>query len=143
MATLAHYDGGSGYLVDSNVWIDCMDSASPWHNWAIDQLQTCSEQGTLHTNALIYAELLVPGTAPAALDAMLDVFATLRSALPWASAALAAQAFRLYRTRGGAKTAPLPDFFIGAHAAVTNLTVLSRDAKPYRSYFGKLRVIAA
>ncbi|MBC7681935.1 MAG: PIN domain-containing protein [Ferruginibacter sp.] len=143
MATLAHYEGGSGYLVDSNVWIDCMDSASPRHDWAIDQLQAFSELGSLHVNALIYAELVVPGTAPAALDAMLDIFTTLRSALPWASAALAAQAFQLYRARGGTKIAPLPDFFIEAHAAVNNLTMVSRDTKPYRSYFGKLRVIAA
>ncbi|MBV5299856.1 MAG: hypothetical protein JZU64_17430 [Rhodoferax sp.] len=62
MASLLHYDGGSGYMVDSNIWIDCMDTTSPWHDWAIDQLQACSEQGVLHINALIYAELLVPGT---------------------------------------------------------------------------------
>jgi len=140
MASLAHYDGSSGWLVDSNVWIDCIDSSSPWHDWAIDQLQTCAEQGVLHVNALIYAELLVPGSAPAAIDAMLNVYDTQRSALPWSSAALAAHAFRLYRQRGGAKTAPLPDFFIGAHAAVANLTVVTRDKAPYQSYFAKLQL---
>ena len=139
MAGLAGYDGGSGFMVDSNVWIDCMDASSPWHDRAIDQLQACSERGLLHINALIYAELLVPGTAPAALDALLDVYRTRRSNLPWSSAQLAAQAFRLYRQRGGAKTAPLPDFFIGAHAAVANLTVLTRDVGPYRSYFARLK----
>lgn len=143
MASLLHYDGGSGFLVDSNVWIDCMDTSSPWHGWAIDQLQACSEQGVLHINALIYAELLVPGTPPALLDEMLAVYDTQRSALPWSSAALAAQAFRLYRERGGLKTAPLPDFFIGAHAAVANLTVLTRDQGVYRSYFGRLKTLGA
>ncbi len=142
MATLAHYDGLSGYLIDSNVWIDCMDSTSDWHDWAVDQLQACSEQGVLHTNVLIYAELLIPGTAPAALDALLDVYDTLRSNLPWQCADLAAHAFRVYRQRGGTKTAPLPDFFIGAHAATANLTVVTRDVTPYRSYFGKLKVLS-
>jgi predicted nucleic acid-binding protein len=141
MASLSHYDGGSGFMVDSNVWIDCMDASSPWHDWAIDQLQACSEQGVLHINVLIYAELLVPGTPPRLLDDMLAVYETHRSALPWSSAALAAQAFRLYRERGGAKTAPLPDFLIGAHAAVANLTVLTRDQAPYRSYFGRLKTL--
>ena len=75
------------------------------------------------------------------LDAMLAVYETQRSALPWASAALAAGAFRLYRERGGNKTAPLPDFFIGAHAAVANLTVLTRDPAPYHSYFGRLKTL--
>lgn len=141
MASLSHYDGGSGFMVDSNVWIDCMDATSPWHDWAIDQLQACSEQGVLHINALIYAELLVPGTPPSLLDDMLAVYETQRSALPWSCAALAAQAFRLYRQRGGVKTAPLPDFFIGAHAAVANLTVLTRDQAPYRSYFARLKTL--
>ncbi len=141
MASLSHYDGGSGFMVDSNVWIDCMDASSPWHDWAIDQLQACSEQGVLHINVLIYAELLVPGAPPRLLDDMLAVYETHRSALPWSSAALAAQAFRLYRERGGAKTAPLPDFLIGAHAAVANLTVLTRNQAPYRSYFGRLKTL--
>ena len=141
MASLLHYNGGSGYMVDSSIWIDCMDTTSPWHDWAIDQLQACSEQGVLHVNALIYAELLVPGTPASLLDAMLAVYEIQRSALPWASAALAAGAFRLYRERGGNKTAPLPDFFIGAHAAVANLTVLTRDPTPYRSYFGRLKTL--
>lgn len=139
MASLAHYDGSSGFMVDSNIWIDCMDTRSAWHDWAIDQVQLCSEQGVLHINALIYAELLVPGTPPALLDDMLAVYETQRSSLPWSCAALAAQAFRLYHHRGGAKTAPLPDFFIGAHAAVANLTLLTRDTSTYRSYFARLK----
>lgn len=141
MASLLHYDGGSGFMVDSNIWIDCMDASSPWHDWAIDQLQACNDQGVLHINALIYAELLVPGSPADLIDDMLAVYETQRSALPWASAALAAQAFRLYRERGGSKTAPLPDIFIGAHAAVANLTVLTRDPGPYLSYFGRLKTL--
>lgn len=137
--SLAHYDGGAGFLVDSNVWIDCMDAASPWNDWAIDQMQICSELAPLHVNIVIYTELLVPEPDVAALDAMLDVYAAQRSPLPWACAALAARAFGRYRKRGGARGSPLPDFYIGAHAAVANLSVLTRDAAAYRSYFPRLR----
>lgn len=138
-ASLAHYDGSAGCLVDSNVWIDCIDAASPWHDWAVDQLQVCSELAPLHINLVIYTALLVPEPDVAALDAMLDVYDTQRSALPWACAALAAKAFSLYRKRGGAKRSPLPDFYVGAHAAVANLSVLTRDESPYRSYFPRIR----
>jgi predicted nucleic acid-binding protein len=138
--SLSHYDGGSGYLVDSNVWIDCMDDASPWHRWAVDSLQACSELAPLHINLVIYTELLVPEPDIAALDAMLEVYATLRSELPWQCAGLCAKAFSLYRRQGGARRSPLPDFYIGAHAAVANLSVLTRDAKPYRTYFRRLKI---
>jgi len=141
VGNLAYYDGGAGFLVDSNVWIDCIDAASPWHDWAVDQLQTCSERGPLHVNLIVYTELLVSGPDVVALDAMLDVYDSLRSALPWACAALAAKAFGLYRKRGGARRSPLPDFYIGAHAAVANLSILTRDATPYRSYFPRVVVV--
>ena len=66
----------------------------------------------------------------------------MRAALPWEASFLAAKAFAKYRRRGGTKTAPLPDFFIGAHAAVAGMTLLTRDARRYRLYFPKLRIIA-
>lgn len=103
------------------------------HDWAIEQL---------HVNLVIYAELLIPGPDVRALDAMLDIYDALRSPLPWAAASLAAAAYAMYRRRGGSKHKPLPDFFIGAHAAVSNLSVLTRDPRPYKSYFAKLSVIA-
>ena len=138
-ASLAHYDGGAGFLVDSNVWIDCIDTESPWHEWSVDQLQVCSERAPLHINLVIYTELLIPEPSVTALDALLDVYETKRSALPWVCAALAAKAFRLYRERQGLRRSPLPDFYIGAHAAVSNLSVLTRDETPYRSYFPQIR----
>jgi predicted nucleic acid-binding protein len=141
--SLAAYDGSAGTLVDTNVWIDCLDPRSAWHDWAIDHIQACSERAPLHVNVIIVAELLVPGTDPAALDAMLDVFDTRRSELPWACAGLAAQAFSSYRQRGGARLRPLPDFFIGAHAAVSNLGVLTRDRAGYATYFPRLALTAA
>ena len=132
--------------MDTNVWVDCIDEASPWHAWAVERLQSCSEQSPLHVNFGIYTELLVPGPDVAALDALLDalldVYDTLRSPLPWACASLTAAAFALYRRRGGSKLVPMPDFYIGAHAAVSNLSVLTRDPAPYRSYFPRLVVVA-
>lgn len=142
LTSLVEYDGTAGILVDTNVWIDCIDESSSWHQWAIEQLQSCSERYPLHVNIVIYSELLIPGPDVAALDAMLDIYATLRTQLPWASASITATAYALYRRSGGTKQKPLPDFFIGAHAAVSNLSVLTRDPKPYKSYFTKLQVIA-
>ncbi len=138
---LSDYDGSAGFLVDTNIWIDCIDAGSRWHEWSVDQLQRCSELAPLHVNLVIYTELLIPGPNSEALDAMLDVYDTLRSALPWECAGLAARAYLSYRRSGGKRLAPLPDFYIGAHAAVANLSVLSRDVRPYRSHFPRLRCI--
>jgi predicted nucleic acid-binding protein len=141
-ADLARYDGSAGTLVDTNIWIDCIDANSPQHEWAIEQLQKLSERSPLHVNLIVYTELLVPGPDVDALDALLDVYDTRRTPLPWACAALTAAAFALYRSRGGSKQKPIPDFYIGAHAAVANLSVLTRDPAPYRSYFPRLVVVA-
>jgi predicted nucleic acid-binding protein len=141
-ASLTRYDGSAGVLVDTNVWVDCIDEKSLWHDWAAEQLQACSERSQLHVNIIIYSELLIPGPNVQALDAMLDIYETLRTPLPWASASLAAAAYSVYRQRGGLRHKPLPDFFIGAHAAVANLKVLTRDPKPYKSYFAKLEVVS-
>lgn len=141
-ASLANYDASAGTLVDTNIWVDCIDEASPWHEWAVAQLQACSERSPLHVNLIIYTELLVPGPEVGALDALLDVYDTLRSPLPWACASLTAAAFARYRRRGGSRQVPMPDFYIGAHAAVSNLSVLTRDPTPYKSYFPRLVVVS-
>ena len=104
-ARLIAYDGSAGVMVDTNVWVHCIDERSAWHGWAVDHLQACSEKAPLHVNIVIYTELLVPRPDVQALDAMLDVYETLRSPLPWSCAALAARAFALYRERGGARLA--------------------------------------
>jgi predicted nucleic acid-binding protein len=141
-ASLTSYDGTAGTLVDTNIWIDCIDANSAWHDWAVEQLQKLSEKSPLHVNLIIYTELLVPGPNVDALDALLDVYETLRTPLPWACASLTAATFAHYRNKGGLKSKPMPDFYIGAHAAVENLSVLTRDAKPYRSYFPRLVLVA-
>ena len=86
LGSLAGYDGSAGILVDTNVWVDCIDETSPWHGWAVERLQSCSERSPLHVNIVIYSELLIPGPNVRALDAMLDVYETLRTPLPWAAA---------------------------------------------------------
>lgn len=139
---LSSYDGSAGTLVDTDIWVDCIDASSPWHDWAVQQLQSLSERSPLHVNLIIYTELLVPGPSVRALDALLDVYDTLRTPIPWVCASLAAAAFALYRRRGGLKSKPLPDFFIGAHAAVSNLRVLTRDPAPCKTYFPRLLVVA-
>jgi predicted nucleic acid-binding protein len=141
-ASLASYDGSAGTLVDTNIWIDCIDPNSAWHDWAIERLQTLSERSPLHVNLIVYTELLVPGPDIDALDALLDVYDTLRTPPPWTCASLAAAAFARYRLRGGSKLKPMPDFYIGAHAAVANLSVLTRDPAAYKSYFPRLVVVA-
>ena len=140
--SLANYDGSAGTLVDTNIWIDCIDEASLWHEWAVEQLQRHSERSPLHVNLIIYTELLVPGPDIDALDALLDVYDTLRSTLPGACAARTATVFALYRRRGGSKHKPMADFYIGAHAAVANLNVLTRDPASYMSYFPGFVVVA-
>ncbi len=138
---LLDYDGSAGVLVDTNVWVNCIDKASKQHEWAVTQLQSSSERSPLHVNLIIYTELLVPGPDVNALNAMLDVYDTLRSPLPWTCAALAAKAFALYRRRGGSKLLPMPDFYIGAHAAVANLSILTSDRAGYTSYFPRLTIL--
>ena len=140
--SLAKYDGSAGTLVDTDIWIDCIDATSPWHERAVEQLPAQSGRRPLHVNLIIYTELLVPGPNVDALDALLDVYDTLRSPLPWACASLTAVAFALYRRRGGSKSKPLPDFYIGAHAAVANLSLITRDPAPYKSYFPRLVLVA-
>lgn len=141
-ADLSRYDGSAGILVDTNIWVDCIDAESDWHEWSVEQLQRLSERVPLHVNLIVYTELLVPSPDVVALDALLDVYDVRRSPMPWASAALTAAAFGAYRSRGGSKSKPMPDFYIGAHAAVSNLSVLTRDPRPYRNYFPRLVVVA-
>ena len=102
-ASLASYDETAGIRVDTNVWVDCIDEASPWHSWPTEQLHACSEWYPLHVNIIIYSELRIPGPDVGAVNAMLDIYETLRTPLPWAAASLTAAAYATYRCRDGAK----------------------------------------
>ena len=129
-------------LVDTNVIIDLLDRKSEWADWAAAMLTDASERGALVINPIIYAEVSVEyDDIDEVEDALPDEY-FVRAALPWEAAFLAGKCFEKYRRRGGLKRSPLPDFYIGAHAAVTGMTLLTRDARRYRTYFPKLRIIA-
>ncbi len=128
-------------LVDTNVLIDVAVEDPAWFEWSSAQLAHARDTTRLALNAVIYAELSVHFDGVEALEAVLAPFRFERLHLPWEAAFLAGKAFKRYRQSGGAKSAPLPDFFIGAHAAVAGIALLTRDPRRYRRYFPKVRLI--
>jgi predicted nucleic acid-binding protein len=129
-------------LVDSNVILDIASEDDDWLDWSASMLTAAAERGPVVINPVIYAEVSTRYETIESLDDALPPELYTRVPLPWQAAFLAAKAFREYRRRGGAKTTTLPDFFIGAHAAISGLTLLTRDVRRYRTYFPKLRIIA-
>lgn len=128
-------------LVDTNVLLDVATEDPLWFDWSVSRLAKAADSDGLAINPIVYAELSVHYDTIEALEAALSGHAFVRLALPWDAAFVAGKAYRRYRSRGGAKHAPLPDFYIGAHAAVAGLTLLTRDARRYREYFPKLKLI--
>jgi predicted nucleic acid-binding protein len=132
----------AGTLVDSNVLLDILTEDEQWLDWSAAMLDAVSDAGPLFINPIIYAEVSAHFDSVEALDAALPAQFCRRLDLPWAAAFLAGKAYLQYRRRGGARMALMPDFYIGAHAAVAGLTLLTRDALRYRQYFPTLRLIA-
>jgi len=124
-----------GTLVDSNVLLDIATEDPVWLGWSLEALASAAEQGPLVINPVIYAEVSVRFSSIEQLEDALPSDDFRRAQIPWEAAFLAAKAFVGYRRAGGVRSAPLPDFFIGAHAAVDELHLLTRDAARYRSYF--------
>ncbi len=133
---------GNGTLVDSCILIDVLANDPQWADWSIDQLDTLSQRGPLVINPIILAEISPRFDTANDLEAALAGLPLAREPLPWDAAFLAGQAFKIYRKARGNKTSPMPDFYIGAHALVNHLQLLTRDAARYLSYFPKLAVIA-
>ena len=129
-------------LVDSNVLFDYLSEDEEWSDWSGAMLSEAAHRGTVVINALIYAEVGIRYSRVEDLDEALPAAYFVRTPLPWEAAFLAGKCFERYRRRGGTKRSPLPDFYIGAHAAVAGMTLLTRDARRYRTYFPKLRIIA-
>ena len=129
-------------LVDSNVLLDVLTPDPRWEAWSAPALQSAAERWPLVVNAVIYAELAAGFNRIEDLDAALPASVFRREDLPWEAAFLAGKAFVSYRRRGGARRSPLPDFYIGAHAAVRGYQLLTRDATRYRTYFPTLALIA-
>jgi predicted nucleic acid-binding protein len=128
-------------LVDTNVLLDVATEDGQWGEWSAARLREAANGDGLAINPIIYAELSVHYDAIEALEDALSPHSFARLTLPWEAAFVAGKAYRRYRSRGGAKRSPLPDFYIGAHAAVENLTLLTRDTRRYREYFPKLRLV--
>jgi predicted nucleic acid-binding protein len=129
-------------LVDSNVLFDYLSEDEEWNDWSGSMLSEAAHRGAVVINPLIYAELGIRYSRIEDLDEALPAEYFVRAPLPWEAAFLAGKCYERYRQRGGTKRSPLPDFYIGAHAAVTGMTLLTRDARRYRNYFPKLRIIA-
>jgi predicted nucleic acid-binding protein len=129
-------------LVDSNVLFDYLSADEEWNDWSGDMLSEAAHRGAVVINPLIYAELGIRYSRIEDLDEALPAEYFVRAPLPWEAAFLAGKCYERYRRRGGARRSPLPDFYIGAHAAVTGMTLLTRDARRYRAYFPKLRIVA-
>jgi predicted nucleic acid-binding protein len=129
-------------FVDSNVLFDYLSEDEEWNDWSGEMLSDAAHRGTVVINALIYAEVGIRYSRIEDLDEALPAEYFVRAPLPWEAAFLVGKCFERYRRRGGTKRSPLPDFYIGAHAAVTGMTLLTRDARRYRPYFPKLRIVA-
>jgi predicted nucleic acid-binding protein len=128
-------------LVDASVLLDVLTTDRMWADWSTAALAEAAASGPVVINLIVYAEVSVRYSNIEELELALprDTFA--REAIPYEAAFLAAKAFQLYRRRGGARAAPLPDFFIGAHAAVAGHRLLTRDPDHVRTYFPKVGLI--
>jgi predicted nucleic acid-binding protein len=127
-------------LVDANVLLDIITEDERWMAWSADALTTAAAQGELAINPIVYAEVSLGYDTIEALDAALEPLT--RLPLPYDAGFLAARCYRRYRKAGGTRRSPLPDFYIGAHAAIEGHRLLTRDGARYRSYFPHLQIIS-
>lgn len=128
-------------LVDSSVVLDILTEDPEWLEWSASALEQRAEESLLVINPIIYAEISIRFERIEDLEGALPAWMFRRDPLPWEAAFLAGKCFITYRRRGGARRSPLPDFYIGAHAAVAGMTLLTRDAARYRTYFPRLDLI--
>lgn len=129
-------------LVDSNVLIDVLTQDARWASWSDRALADATDSGLLAINPIVYAEVSVGYERVESCERALRHLRLERLAVPWPAAFLAGKAFARYRRRGGPRRSPQPDFFIGAHAAVAGMRLLTRDAARYREYFPRLELIS-
>lgn len=130
------------FLVDSNVIIDVVTEDARFCQWSSAQLAKAADAGLLYINPIIFAEISIGFERVEDARDCVSGLDFQYADLPWDAAFLAGKAFASYRRQGGARSSPLPDFYIGAHAAVTGMTLLTRDPAPYRSYFPTLVLIS-
>jgi predicted nucleic acid-binding protein len=128
-------------LVDTNVLLDIATDDPRWANWSLQQLDAASIRGPVVINTVVYAEFSVGYARIEELDAVLADAGIALLDIPRAALFLAGKVFQRYRAQGGTRTGVLPDFFIGAHAAVAELALLTRDPQRYRAYFPTVRLM--
>lgn len=129
-------------LIDSNVLLDVMTEDARWFSWSAASIERAADRYRLVVNPIIYAEVSTRYSRIEDLDIALPKTSFDREPIPYEAAFLAGKSFLAYRRRGGLKRSPLPDFFIGAHAAVAGYRLMTRDALRYRTYFPRLTLIA-
>ena len=129
-------------LVDTNVLLDLVTDDPKWADWSLSQLEAASLDGPLLINDAVYAELAVRYERIEHLEAFVEGAGLEMTSMPRAALFLAGKVFTQYRRAGGSRTGVLPDFFIGAHAVVAQLPLLTRDVRRYRTYFPSLKLIA-
>lgn len=129
-------------LVDTNVLLDLVTDDPDWAEWSLARLEEAALAGPVLINDIVYAETSIRYDRIEDLDAMLSQAMIEIAATPRSALFLAGKAVQRYRASGGTRTGVLPNFFIGAHAAVEGWPLLTRDAGRYRSYFPKITLIA-
>lgn len=129
-------------LIDSSILLDISSNDPVWFEWSISSLAKLANEFTLCINPIIYAEASVNFNSPEEFETAFPAQDFIRENLPYSAAFLAAKAQIAYRRRGGSRTATLPDFFIGAHAAVADYKILTRDPRRVRRYFPSVKLIA-
>ena len=132
----------AGTLVDSNVILDVLTDDTAWYSWSSSAIERCANEGLLYINAIIYAEVSIGFAAIEEVEEALPGESFVRLQIPSEAAFLAGKAFLRYRKGRGPRTSTLPDFFIGAHAAVAGLRLLTRDSRRYRTYFPSVSILA-
>lgn len=129
-------------LVDSNILLDIFTEDKVWFQWSSNTLVECANENILAINPIIYGEVSVRFGRIEDLEAALPTRVIARLPLPWEAAFLAGKCFKRYRQSGGERHSALPDFFIGAHAAVAGIPLMTRDVARYRAHFPRLRLIS-
>ena len=129
-------------LVDSSVLLDVLSDDSVFYDWSSAMIDSLAGEARLVINPLIYAEVSSRFNRIEELDEALPEFLYRREALPFEAAFLAGKAFLKYHSRGGSRTAPIADLYIGAHAAVARYNILTRDPRRFRRYFPTVELIA-
>lgn len=129
-------------LVDTNIIVDILNSDAEWQSWSIDRIDECRSRGALATNEIVYAELSARLSSEADVQTALTSLGIAFERIPTAGLFAAGKAHRKYRASGGLRTTVLPDFFLGGHAQINRVPILTRDPRPYRSYFPDVKLIA-